>query len=325
MNTLITGGAGFIGSHLSELLLRDPEARVTVLDDLSTGSYANVQPFIADPRFRLVVASVTDTEVLDPLVEECDQMFHLAAAVGVRLIVDRPVETIETNILGTEAVLKRAARYHKKTFIASTSEVYGKSTAIPFQEDQDGVFGATTKNRWSYACAKAMDEFLGLAYHREKGLPVVIGRLFNTVGPRQTGRYGMVIPNLVRQALRGEPLTVFGDGRQSRCFTHVRDSVRCQLGLMSTPEAIGQVVNIGCGEEVTILELAERILNLTGSTSPIQLIPYDDAYGTGFEDMQRRVPNVTRLRSLLGTVPETGLNALLLDIITWFRENPRAW
>ena len=222
MKVLITGGAGFIGSHLSELLLQDADTQVTVVDSLSTGKYINIQPHTSHPNFRLIVADVTDLAVLQPLVAECDHIYHLAAAVGVRRIIEQPVATIETNILGTEAILSLAAKYHKKILVASTSEVYGKNTNVPFKEEDDSVFGATTKSRWSYACSKAIDEFLSLAYHREKGLPVVVVRFFNTVGPRQTGRYGMVVPNLVHQALKGEPLTIYGDGKQSRCFTHLK-------------------------------------------------------------------------------------------------------
>lgn len=322
MKVLITGGAGFIGSHLSELLLKDEGTQVTVIDSLSTGKYGNVQALTAHPNYRLLVAPVTDTSLLEPLVAECDHIYHLAAAVGVRRIIEQPVDTIETNILGTEAVLSQAAKYHKKVLVASTSEVYGKNTNVPFKEDDDSVFGATTKSRWSYACSKAIDEFLALAYNREKGLPVVIVRFFNTVGPRQTGRYGMVIPNLVRQALKDQPLTVYGDGRQSRCFTHVRDSIRCQKALMEEPRAVGEVFNLGSREEVTIERLAKRIIEMTGSKSELQYIPYEEAYESGFEDMRRRVPDTSKVRALLGFAPDSHLDDILQDVIAYFREHP---
>lgn len=322
MKIFLTGGAGFIGSHLCELLLQDPANEVTVLDTLSTGKYTNVEALTQNPRYKLILGSVIDVAQMEPLVAECDHVYHLAAAVGVRLIIDQPVATIETNVLGTETVLKLAAKYHKKVLIASTSEVYGKNSKVPFCEEDDSVFGATTKSRWSYACSKAMDEFLALAYHREKGLPVVIVRFFNTVGPRQTGRYGMVIPNLVRQALKGQPLTVYGDGKQSRCFTHVRDSIRCQLALMNEPRAVGQIFNLGSQQETTIAALAERVRELADSQSAIQYIPYEEAYVTGFEDMRRRVPDVTKLRHLLGYAPDTQLDAILNDVINYFRQHP---
>jgi len=322
VKVLITGGAGFIGSHLSELLLKDEETQVTVIDSLSTGKYRNVQALTGHPNYRLIVAPVTDTSLLEPLVADCDHVYHLAAAVGVRRIIEQPVDTIETNILGTEAVLSLAAKYHKKVLIASTSEVYGKNTKVPFKEEDDSVFGATTKSRWSYACSKAIDEFLALAYNKEKGLPVVIVRFFNTVGPRQTGRYGMVIPNLVRQALKEQPLTVYGDGRQSRCFTHVRDSIRCQKALMNEPRAVGEVFNLGSQEEVTIERLAQRILELTGSKSELQYIPYEEAYESGFEDMRRRVPDTSKVRALLGFAPDSHLDDILKDVIAYFREHP---
>lgn len=322
MKVLITGGAGFIGSHLSELLLRDESTHLTVIDSLSTGKYINVQALTAHPRYRLIVAPVTDQSILEPLVADSDHIYHLAAAVGVRRIIEQPVDTIETNILGTEAVLSLAAKYHKKVLIASTSEVYGKNMKVPFKEEDDSVFGATTKSRWSYACSKAIDEFLALAYNKEKGLPVVIVRFFNTVGPRQTGRYGMVIPSLTRQALKGHPLTIYGDGEQSRCFTHVRDSIRCQIALMNEPGAIGEVFNLGSQEEVTIKQLAQRILELTGSKSEIQYIPYEEAYESGFEDMRRRVPDTSKVRALLGFAPDSHLDDILNDVIAYFRAHP---
>lgn len=322
MNILITGGAGFIASHLAELLLQGESNHVTAVDNLSTGKFTNIQHLTEHPRYRLLVGSVTDWRLLEPLVGECHHIYHLAAGVGVRRIIEQPVETIETNILGTESVLKLAAKYHKKTMIASTSEVYGKNNKVPFSEEDDSVFGATTKTRWSYACSKAIDEFLALAYHKEKGLPVVIARFFNTVGPRQTGRYGMVIPNLVRQALKDQPLTVYGDGQQSRCFTHVRDSIRCQLALMNEPRANGQIFNLGTQHEISIEQLARRIRELAGSSSPIQYIPYEEAYEVGFEDMMRRVPDTTKLRALLGYAPESNLDEILRDVIADFRQHP---
>jgi UDP-glucose 4-epimerase len=322
LKILITGGAGFIGSHLSELLLQDGNTQVTVVDSLSTGTYQNIKHLVEHPGYRLIVAPVTEEKVMEPLVEECDHIYHLAAAVGVRRIIEQPVETIQTNILGTEAVLGLAAKYHKKVLVASTSEVYGKNSKVPFSEEDDSVFGATTKSRWSYACSKAIDEFLALAYNKEKGLPVVIVRFFNTVGPRQTGRYGMVIPNLVKQALRGDALTIYGDGQQSRCFTHVRDSIKCQHALMNEPLAVGEVFNLGSNQEVTIEELARRIIELTGSHSELKFIPYEEAYEAGFEDMRRRVPSAEKVRKLLGFAPDSRLDDILHDVIAYFREHP---
>jgi UDP-glucose 4-epimerase len=324
LKVLITGGAGFIGSHLAELLLQDPANQVTVLDLLSTGTFGNIEFLLQQPNFRLIVGSVTDRSLMEPLVAECVHIYHLAAAVGVRLVIERPVETIETNILGTDVVLKLAAKYHKKVLVASTSEVYGKTTKVPFQEEDDTVQGPTTRSRWGYACTKALDEFLTLAYHHEKGLPAVIVRLFNTVGPRQTGRYGMVVPSLVRQALKGQPITVYGDGGQSRCFTHVRDSIRCQMALMQNPKAVGQVFNLGSQHEVTIKQLAERIIELTGSRSEIQYIPYEEAYEPGFEDMRRRVPDTSKLRNLLGFAADSDLDGILTDVIEHFNKHPES-
>jgi UDP-glucose 4-epimerase len=318
MKTLITGGAGFIGSHLAEALLQAGH-EIVVVDDLSTGRYENIRSLRHHPRFRVFISSILDRSLMEPLIAECDEIYHLAAAVGVRLIIEEPVETIETNILGTEVVLSLASKYNKKTLLASTSEVYGKNNAVPFREDDDSVIGATTKSRWSYACSKAMDEFLALAYHRQKGLPVIIVRLFNTVGPRQTGRYGMVIPNFVRQALLGQPLSVFGDGEQSRCFTHVQDVVQSLMALMEHPDAVGQIFNLGSDQEVTINELARRVIQLTGSSSTIQHIPYDQAYEAGFEDMRRRVPDVSKLRRLIGFAPQRSLDEILRSVIEYFR------
>lgn len=319
MNILITGGAGFIGSHLAELLLQDANNHLTIIDNLATGKFTNIEHLTHDPRYRLLVGSVMDANLMEPIIAESQHIYHLGAGVGVRRIIEQPVETIETNILGTESVLKLAAKYHKKVLIASTSEVYGKNTRTPFNEEDDSVFGATTKSRWSYACSKAIDEFLALAYHREKGLPVVICRFFNTVGPRQTGRYGMVIPNLVQQALRGEPLTVYGDGNQSRCFTHVKDSIRCQQALMNHKGAVGQIFNLGSNQEVSINQLARRIIEMTNSSSEIRYIPYEEAYEAGFEDMQRRVPDTRKLSNLLGFAPATNLDEILADVIAYFR------
>ena len=297
---------------------------VTVTDNLSTSKFQNIQHLVENPRFRLLVSPVTDTVVMEPLIAQSDHIYHFAAAVGVRRIIEEPVETIETNILGSEAILKLAAKYHKKVLLASTSEVYGKNNKVPFSEEDDSVFGATTKSRWSYACSKAIDEFLGLAYHKEKGLPVVIARFFNTVGPRQTGRYGMVVPSLVQQALAGKPLTVYGDGQQSRCFTHVQDSIRCQQALMSHADAVGQIFNIGSSQEVTIEGLAQRIIEMTESKSEIQYIPYEEAYEVGFEDMRRRVPDTTKIKSVLGFAPESQLDDILTDVIGYFRQQTTA-
>ncbi|MCS6861982.1 MAG: GDP-mannose 4,6-dehydratase [Abditibacteriales bacterium] len=318
MKTLITGGAGFIGSHLAEALLTAGH-EIVVVDDLSTGRYENIRALRDHPRFRVFISSILDRSLMEPLIAECDEIYHLAAAVGVRLIIEEPVETIETNILGTEVVLNLASKYNKKTLLASTSEVYGKNNAVPFREDDDSVIGATTKSRWSYACSKAMDEFLALAYHKQKGLPVIIVRLFNTVGPRQTGRYGMVIPNFVRQALLGQPLTVFGDGEQSRCFMHVQDAVKALIALMAHPDAVGQIFNLGSDQEVTINELARRVIHLTESSSTIQHIPYHQAYEPGFEDMRRRVPDISKLRRLIGFAPQRSLDEILCSVIEYFR------
>jgi UDP-glucose 4-epimerase len=318
MKALITGGAGFVGSHLAEALLARGD-EVYVLDNLSTGSIENIEHLKLDRRFHYVIDSIMNEPVTAEMIDRADVVFHLAAAVGVRLIVESPVNTIETNVHGTEMVLKLANKKKKKVLIASTSEVYGKSNAVPFREDSDLVLGPTAKGRWSYACSKAIDEFLAIAYHKEKRLPVVVARLFNTVGPRQTGRYGMVIPNLVKQALLGHPLTVFGDGSQRRCFAYVTDIVGVLLLLAERPAAVGQVFNIGNDrEEVTILELAQRVKQRTQSASEIVHVPYDQAYEEGFEDMPRRVPDLTKIRTQLGYEPKVGLDEILDRVIAYF-------
>jgi len=318
MRALITGGAGFIGSHLAEALLNAGH-QVLVLDNLSTGSMENIAHLKGRSGFEYVIDSVENENLLAELIDRSEVVFHFAAAVGVKLIVEQPVYTIETNVHGTEIVLKHANKKKKLVIIASTSEVYGKSEAIPFREDSDLVLGATTKHRWAYACSKAIDEFLALAYWKERKLPVIIVRFFNTVGPRQTGQYGMVIPNFVRQALAGEPITVFGDGTQSRSFTHVTDVVGALLKLMVEPKAIGQVINIGNVEEVTIQKLAERVRQLSGSTSPIKLVPYDEAYESGFEDMPRRVPDLSKAAKMIGYAPKLTLEDILTQVIDYFR------
>jgi UDP-glucose 4-epimerase len=316
VRALITGGAGFIGSHLSEALL-DHGYEVLVLDDLSTGSFDNIAHLKGRVGFEYFIDSVNNEPLLAELVDRCDVVFHLAAAVGVKLIVERPVFTIETNVHGTEVVLKHANKKKKLVVIASTSEVYGKSEDIPFREDADLVMGPTMKHRWAYACSKAIDEFLALAYWKERKLPVIIVRFFNTVGPRQTGQYGMVIPNFVQQALAGVPITVFGDGRQSRAFTHVSDVVGALLKIILVPEAIGQVINIGNTHEITIASLAERVRTLAGSQSPIVYIPYDQAYESGFEDMPRRVPDLTKVTKMIGYSPKHSLDDILIQLIEY--------
>ena len=318
MRALITGGAGFIGSHLSEALL-DTGHHVIILDNLSTGSIDNITHLKGRAGFRYHIESVNNEPLLAELIDQADVVFHFAAAVGVRLIVEQPVHTIETNVHGTEVVLKHANKKKKLVFLASTSEVYGKSDDVPFREDSDLVLGATAKHRWAYACSKAIDEFLGLAYWKERKLPIVIVRFFNTVGPRQTGQYGMVIPNFVRQALAGEAITVFGDGTQSRSFTHVTDVVGALIALMSEPKAIGQVINIGHTEEITMRALAERVRSLTGSTSSIRLVPYDEAYESGFEDMPRRLPDLSKIQSMIGYRPRFSLDDILIHVIEYFR------
>jgi UDP-glucose 4-epimerase len=314
---LITGGAGFIGSHLADAYTGRGD-EVVCIDDLSTGSIENIAHLKKHPRFRYVIDTVHNQPVLAELIDGCDVVFHLAAAVGVKLIVESPVRTIETNVRGTETVLALANKKKKKVLITSTSEVYGLSTEVPFREDGNLVMGATTKGRWSYACSKAIDEFLALAYWREKKLPTVVVRLFNTVGPRQTGQYGMVIPTFVRQALAGRPITVYGTGEQTRCFGYVGDVVGALVSLMEKEEAVGQVFNIGSNEEVSILEVARRVKELTGSKSEIVFVPYDEAYEEGFEDMPRRVPDITKVRGLVGFEPKEPLDGILNKVVDYY-------
>jgi UDP-glucose 4-epimerase len=348
---LITSGMGFIGSHLAEALL-DTGHQVMVVDNLTTGRFENIQHLVGHPNFRFAVDDIGNQIVIDRLVSECDIVFHMAAAVGVQLIVENPVYTIENNILGTEAVLKAAVRYRTKVLIASTSEVYGKGYSVPFTEDDDVVLGPTSRSRWAYAASKMVDEFMGLAYYHQKGLPVVVFRLFNTVGPRQTGQYGMVIPRFVQQALDQKPLTVYGDGEQSRCFLHVDDAVAAILMLAKCPEAVGQVFNIGSTEEITVLKLAKSVLQLVDAhhahglssisngyhngngyqngngysslamnertEERLIFVPYKEAYATGFEDMRRRVPSITKIRTYTGWQPKKSLDHVLHDVIAEF-------
>jgi UDP-glucose 4-epimerase len=318
VRALITGGAGFIGSHLSEALL-EQGYNVLVLDNLSTGSFDNIAHLKGRAGFEYFIDSVENEPLLAELIDRSDVVFHFAAAVGVKLIVEQPVYTIETNVHGTAVVLKHANKKKQLVVIASTSEVYGKSEDVPFREDSDLVLGPTPKHRWAYACSKAIDEFLALAYWKERKLPVIIVRFFNTVGPRQSGQYGMVIPNFVRQALAGEPITVFGDGTQRRAFTHVADVVGALLKLIKEPAAIGQVINIGNTEEITIARLAERVRELSGSKSPIKLVPYDEAYESGFEDMPRRVPDLTKITAMIGYQTRFTLEDILEQVIDYFR------
>ena len=314
MRFLITGGAGFIGSHLSDLLIEHGHG-VHVLDDLSTGAMENICHLKDHPRFEYTIDSAANHHVVAELVDEADIVVHLAAAVGVKLIVASPVRAIETNVHCTEVVLAHASKKNRPVLIASTSEVYGKSQALPFREDGDLQMGATDVGRWAYACSKAIDEFLAMAYWRERGLPTTVVRLFNTVGPRQTGSYGMVVPRLVSQALAEEPLTVFGDGQQRRCFCHVSDVVEGLLALMGEESAYGNVFNVGATAEISILELAERIIEMTGSRSDISLIPYAEAYGEGFEDMYRRIPDITKVQQLIGWRPARTLENIIQDVI----------
>jgi nucleoside-diphosphate-sugar epimerase len=325
MNVFITGGAGFIGSHLAERCLRE-QWKVSVLDNLSTGSMSNIASLRSNPKFHCRIGNIFDAELVAELVDECDLVVHLAAAVGVRLIVESPVRTIETNVHGTEVVLRAAAQKRKRVLLASTSEVYGMTAQFPCQEDADLVLGASTIGRWSYACSKLLDEFLGIAYWREKHVPVNVVRLFNTIGPRQTGQYGMVVPTLVGQAFSGEPLTVFGTGEQTRCFGYVGDVVEALVRLAERSDIVGEVINIGNDEEISIVELARMIKEMTGSASEIRYVPYEEAYGPGFEDTARRVPSVAKLEKLLGYRPTTPLREALAlvaqDIRPDFRYTP---
>jgi len=314
LRILITGGAGFIGSHLSDAYLQRGD-EVFIIDDLSTGSIENIRHLKDHPHFHYTIESANNQPVTAELVDQCDVIFHLAAAVGVKLIVESPVRTIETNVHGTEVVLSLANKNKKRVLIASTSEAYGLSTEVPFREDGNLVMGATTKGRWSYACSKAIDEFLALAYWREKKLPTIVVRLFNTVGPRQTGQYGMVIPTFVKQALSGRPITVFGDGKQSRCFGYVGDVVGALMKLMDDESAVGEVFNIGSNQEISIIDLARKVKELTNSESEIVLVPYDEAYEEGFEDMPRRIPDISKVNAQVGFQPEMSLEGILKSVI----------
>ncbi|MCJ7508659.1 MAG: GDP-mannose 4,6-dehydratase [candidate division Zixibacteria bacterium] len=318
MRSLITGGAGFIGSHLAEELLKRKD-EVSIIDNLSTGKLENVEHLNSNPKFHLVVDTVLNESLMRELIEKCDMVYHLAAAVGVRFIIEKPVETIETNILGTEMILKLANLYKKKVLITSTSEVYGKSTKVPFKEGDDRIYGPTTKSRWSYASSKAVDEFLALAYFQGKKLPTVIARLFNTIGPRQTGRYGMVVPTMVQQALLGHPITVHSDGKQTRSFTYVSDVVEALIRLANHPEAVGQVFNVGSEEEITINALALLIKKMTNSKSKIIHVPYSQAYEKGFEDMRQRVPDIGKIERLIGFKPKVKLQEALQKVIEYYR------
>lgn len=319
MRYLITGGAGFIGSHLAERLL-DRGDRVVLLDNLSTGSVENIRHFKSSARLEYHLDNIENRQLLAELVDDADVIVHLAAAVGVKLIVESPVRTIETNVNGTQMILEAACKKKKLVLAASTSEVYGKSTNIPFREDADLVLGPTTKGRWSYAASKALDEFLALSYWKEKKLPVIVARLFNTVGPRQTGRYGMVLPNFVKSALENSAITVYGSGKQSRCLCDVRDTIEALIRLMDSPQAIGEVVNVGSTEEITIEDLARRVKERIGSASPIKYVSYDQAYEAGFEDMMRRVPSIEKLYALTGFRPRISLNEIIDCVVAFFRQ-----
>lgn len=319
MKILITGGAGFVGSHLADRFIADGHT-VTVIDDLSTGRYSNVEHLEGNDRFRLIIDTVLDQRLMEELIRDADRVFHMASAVGVRLIMEEPVRTIETIFHGTDVVLKFCSRYRKRVLIPSTSEVYGKGASVPFRESDDLLTGATDKHRWAYACAKTLDEFLALAHWKETRLPVVVVRLFNTVGPRQTGQYGMVVPRFVGAALRGEPITVYGDGSQSRCFGHVADVVEGISKMLETPKCFGEVINIGNDEEITILDLAKKAIEMTNSKSEIRFIPYSEAYGDGFEDMQRRVPGLEKARQLIGYKPTRTLTDIINDVAADLRK-----
>src|SRR5215470_1816809 len=318
MKTLITGGAGFIGSHLADKLISVGH-EVTVIDDLSTGRYSNVEHLEGRERFRLIIDTVLNHDLMEDLIRDTDRVYHMASAVGVKLIMDHPVKTIETIFRGTDVVLGLCSRYRKRVLVPSTSEVYGKGVSVPFKEDDDLLTGATDKHRWAYACAKTLDEFLALAHWKETRLPVVVVRLFNTVGPRQTGQYGMVVPRFIRAALRNEPIEVHGDGTQSRCFGHVHDVVEGLVKLLDVPACFGQVINLGNGEEVSILQLADRTISLTNSSSEIKFVSYAEAYGEGFEDMRRRVPSLEKAKKLIGYQPTRSLETIINDVADEFR------
>ena len=317
-NFLVTGGAGFIGSYLSEALIKRGD-KVTVIDDLSTGNIQNLSEISGNKNFSFVEGTILDKESMSGLIKECQVVCHLAAAVGVKFVIDNPLRSIEINVNGTEIVLKLASKSKRRVFLSSTSEVYGKTENGLFKEDSDRVVGATTIRRWSYSCSKALDEFLCLAYYREKGLPVVIGRLFNTCGPRQTGKYGMVIPRFVKQALSNEPVTIYGDGKQTRSFCYVEDTVRAIIGLLEEPKAVGEIFNIGNEEPTTIEELARKVIKLTGSRSDIVYVPYEKAYEKGFEDMLHRVPDISKIHNLIGYSPKYNLDMILEKVIEYFR------
>lgn len=319
MNILITGGAGFIGSFLAEYLLKQGHS-VTIIDNLSTGRLANIKELYNNDKLEVYIDTIFNWGLMNELVKKCDHIYHLAAAVGVQFIIDNPVQTIETNVSGTELMIKFANKCKKKIFIASTSEVYGKANSLPFKEDTDRVYGSTGIRRWSYAESKAIDEFFALAYWHEKKLPVVIGRLFNTIGPRQTGQYGMVVPRFVQQALLHHPITVYGDGKQSRCFCYVDDVVKAMVKLMNEEKCVGQVYNIGSDEEITILDLANKVKKLTNSDSPIKIIPYDEAYEEGFEDMQKRIPDLSKIKHDISYEPKVPLDDILVEIIEYYKK-----
>jgi UDP-glucose 4-epimerase len=320
MKILITGGAGFVGSHLADRLIADGQ-EITVIDDLSTGRYSNVEHLEGNENFRLIIDTVLNQPLMEELIRETDRVYHMASAVGVRLIMEQPVKTIETIFHGTDVILKFCSRYRKRVLIPSTSEVYGKGASIPFSEDDDLLTGATDKHRWAYACAKTLDEFLALAHWKETRLPVVVVRLFNTVGPRQTGQYGMVVPRFVHAAIRNDPITVHGDGTQQRCFGHVSDVVEGLAKLLESPACFGQVINLGNDQEVSILGLADKAITLTKSSSEIRFIPYEEAYGDGFEDMRRRVPNLSKAHVLIGYQPTRTLDDIINDVADEFRNN----
>jgi UDP-glucose 4-epimerase len=322
MKVLITGGAGFIGSHLTETLLHRGH-NVTIIDDLSTGKMENIEHVSAFPNFQFVIETIMNEAVMDRLVSDCDVIFHLASAVGVDLVINKPVEVIQRCVLGSEVVLKIADRYKKKVLLTSTSEIYGKNTKVPFSEDDDRLLGPTTKNRWSYSCSKAIDEFLALAYFKEKKLPIVIVRLFNTIGPRQLGQYGMVVPRFIQQAMRNEKITVYGSGKQSRCFGYVGDIVDALIGLMNKPAAVGQIYNVGNNDEISIFELAEKVKKITESESKIIKVSYDKAYVEGFEDMERRIPDLKKINSLIGYEPKVQLDEMIQKIWEYFLEKEK--